>query len=337
MQYKQVHLEDLKFDDAKGTVTALFALFGVVDKQNDLTLPGAFGEQRVVIGAYGHRSWEGALPVGKGRIFESAEGGILEGEFNLDSIAGRETYLTVKHLEDLQEWSYALDRVESTTQTIDGKTVRVLSKITVPEVSPVLMGAGRGTQTLSVKSSCGECGDRCTRLAGGACCEGDWETEFTGINTIEREASRFAELSKSFNERLAYVSVAFGEVLPDVAIAAGVAFEKCRAFLGLPDTVTMQFVRRETPELREELESGGSDRKLFLMKRSLNGWTQDGTDVIFVRADLEPREAAVVTAHELKHLCQRLDVHPALQELDALDFGEAFVSHYLDYGGREWQ
>lgn len=317
MQYKQVHFEDLKFDDVEGSVTALFAPFNVVDKQNDLTLPGAFGEQDVVIGAYGHRSWDGALPVGKGRIFETAEGGVVEAKFNLDSVAGRETYLTIKHLEDLQEWSYSLEDVESTLQTIGGKTVRVISAVTVLEVSPVLMGAGRGTRTLSIKS-CGRCGDGCSRLTGSEC-------------SLEREVARFRELEASFNKRSAYVSVGDDEVLPDVRIAAVNAFEKCLAFLGMPRTV-MQFVRRETPELREELESGHSDRKLYLLKRSLSGWTRDGSDTIFVCADLEPRAAALVAVHELKHLCQRLDVHPALQELDAQDFAETFVSEHIDYG-----
>jgi hypothetical protein len=327
MQCKQVHLEDLKFDDAAGSVTALFAPFGVVDKQNDLTLPGAFGEQNTIIGAYGHRSWDGSLPIGKGRIFEGAAGGILEGKFNLASIAGRETYLTIKHLEDLQEWSYSLENVVSEMQTINGKSVRVISAVTVPEVSPVLMGAGRGTRTLALKSSCGQCGFGCARLAGGECCEGvEWDGDL-----IAREAKRFAELRES-SKRFAYVSVEDDEVLGDVRVAAINAFRKCLAFLGMPSTVTMQFVRRETPDLREEIESGESDRKLYLMKRSFNGWTRDGSDRIFVDADLEPREAAVVAVHELKHLCQRLDVHPALQELDAQDFAATFVAEHIDYG-----
>src|SRR5213595_1548806 len=52
-----------------GEVTALFARLNVVDADGDVTLSGAFTEGApVVISAYGHTSWGGALPVGKGTI-----------------------------------------------------------------------------------------------------------------------------------------------------------------------------------------------------------------------------------------------------------------------------
>jgi hypothetical protein len=153
MTRKIFNLKDLKFDDAAGTVRALFAPFNVIDKQGDLTLPGAFGDQRVIIGAYGHRSWDDGLPVGRGRIFDDGEvGGTMEGQFFLDTAAGLETYKTVKNVGDLQEWSYSLPEIESEMRTIDGATVRILKKITVNEVSPVLRGAGNGTRTLAIKS-----------------------------------------------------------------------------------------------------------------------------------------------------------------------------------------
>lgn len=153
MTRKIFNLKNLKFDDEAGTVRALFAPFNVVDKQGDLTLPGAFGDQRVIIGAYGHRSWDDGLPVGKGRIFDDGEiGGVMEGEFFLDTAAGLETYKTIKNVGDLQEWSYSLPEIESEVRTIDGATVRILKKVTVNEVSPVLRGAGNGTRTLAIKS-----------------------------------------------------------------------------------------------------------------------------------------------------------------------------------------
>ena len=153
MERKTCKLNDLKLDDKTGAFSALFSRFGDVDKQGDLTMPGAFGDQRVIVSAYGHTSWDGVLPVGKGRIFENAEGGIFEGEFNLATIAGRETYETVKFTGDLQEWSYSLPKVESEMRTIDGQTVRVLKKITVNEISPVLQGAGNQTHLISIKAS----------------------------------------------------------------------------------------------------------------------------------------------------------------------------------------
>ncbi len=167
MDWKQVVLQDLKFDDQAGSFTALFAPFLSVDKQGDVTLPGAFGEQRVILSAYGHGSWSGELPVGKGRIFESAAGGIVEGKFFLDTVQGAETYKTVKNLGDLQEFSYALPEIDyemTKLQTLldrglqiqmnghnPDETVRALKKITVNEVSPVLMGAGVDTHLMDIK------------------------------------------------------------------------------------------------------------------------------------------------------------------------------------------
>ena len=156
MDWKQVVFQQLKMDGEEGKFSALFAPFNVVDKHGDLTMPGAFGSQQVIVSAYGHGSWrEGidVLPVGRGRIFDGEKGGVVEGQFFLNTIAGRETYLTIKGLGDLQEWSYALPEIDYEMRTIDGENVRVLKKIKVNEVSPVLMGAGIGTHTMDIKKA----------------------------------------------------------------------------------------------------------------------------------------------------------------------------------------
>jgi hypothetical protein len=150
-EYKLTALKDFRLTEA-GAFKALFAPFNVVDKQNDLTLPGAFGQQRVVISAYGHGSWEGRLPVGKGRIYDGPDGGIVEGQFFLNTSGGKDTYTIVKELGDLQEWSYALPEIDFEMGEHEGKKVRILKRIGVNEVSPVLMGAGNGTRTLEVKT-----------------------------------------------------------------------------------------------------------------------------------------------------------------------------------------
>jgi hypothetical protein len=148
---KTVALKGMKLTE-KGTFSALFAPYNNVDKQGDLTLPGAFGErQDVIISAYGHMSWEGSLPVGKGVIHDGDEGGVVEGQFFLDTDAGLETYKTVKNVGELQEWSYSLPEIDYEYRDVDGRQVRILKHIKVNEVSPVLMGAGNGTRTMTVK------------------------------------------------------------------------------------------------------------------------------------------------------------------------------------------
>jgi len=142
-------------DADKGLVSAVFSTFDVVDHDGDVTLKGAFTDgQAVVISAYGHRSWKGALPVGKGVIREDGDTAVLDGEFFMDTVEGRDTFTVVKRLaeDNLQEWSYSLDDVESERGTKDGRSVRFLKRIgLVKEVSPVLMGAGIETHTLGVK------------------------------------------------------------------------------------------------------------------------------------------------------------------------------------------
>jgi hypothetical protein len=118
-------------------------------------MPGAFTDGApVVISAYGHRSWSGELPLGKGTIREDGDEVILDGQFFLDTTHGRDAFLTVKELSNagLQEWSYSLENVISEPGEWDGRQVNILKRITVKEVSPVLRGSGVNTRTLAAKS-----------------------------------------------------------------------------------------------------------------------------------------------------------------------------------------
>ncbi|MEV4096960.1 HK97 family phage prohead protease [Streptosporangium saharense] len=140
-------------DAAKGLVTAVFATFNAIDSHRDVTPPGAFEDgAEMPISAYGHASWEGVLPVGKGRIRTTGTEAILEGQFFLDTTAGADTFRTVKQLGALGQWSYGYDPVEYSFGEFDGQEVRFLNKVKVHEVSPVLLGAGVNTRTLSAKS-----------------------------------------------------------------------------------------------------------------------------------------------------------------------------------------
>jgi HK97 family phage prohead protease len=141
-------------DEDKGQITAVFATLNVVDSDGDVTLPGAFENgAKVRISAFGHRSWDGALPVGKGTIREVKDEAILDGQFFLDTPEGRSTFAVVKSLgeDGLQEFSYGYDPVEFSYGEHDDRPVRFLKKLKVHEVSPVLLGAGVGTRLLSAK------------------------------------------------------------------------------------------------------------------------------------------------------------------------------------------
>lgn len=135
-----------------GQVAAVFSTFNVKDLDGDVALPGAIQDGApVVISAYGHRSHYGALPAGKGAIRVTGDEAVLEGQFFMNTTAGRETFEVVKELGPLQEWSYSLHDVKSHYGELNGERVNFLDYIRVKEVSPVLLGAGINTRTLGTK------------------------------------------------------------------------------------------------------------------------------------------------------------------------------------------
>lgn len=142
---------DLKLSDT-GEIELAFAQLNVIDSDGDVTLPGAFPAKDVPMSAYGHTSWDGALPVGKGTISESGDWAVFKGQFFMDTTGGRDTHATVKGLGPLAEYSYGYNVLQGESGLFEGKHVRFLKSLDPHEVSPVLKGAGLGTHTMSIKS-----------------------------------------------------------------------------------------------------------------------------------------------------------------------------------------
>jgi hypothetical protein len=156
MERKTVTVEIKDAD--KGEIEAVFSTFNRIDADGDVTLPGAFEDgAEVVISAYGHSSWMGELPVGMGRIKQTDKDARLIGSFFLETTGGKEHFNVIKRLGTKQEWSYgydvkgtgAVDELPDELQSAE----RVLTKLKVFEVSPVLVGAGVETRTERVKSA----------------------------------------------------------------------------------------------------------------------------------------------------------------------------------------
>lgn len=142
---------ELKLDDS-GAVVVAFSQLNVVDSDRDLTLPGAFPAKSVPMSAYGHTSWNGDLPIGKGTLSEQDGWGIFTGEFLMGTDQGKNAYATVKAMAELQEWSYGYQPIDYAYEQRNGEQVRILKTLDVFEVSPVLRGAGVGTHTLAIKN-----------------------------------------------------------------------------------------------------------------------------------------------------------------------------------------
>jgi hypothetical protein len=147
----------LKSIGEEGTGTAVFASLNKLDKDGDFTIPGAFGNQTAkLVGAH---DWS-APSIGIARIHEEGDRAIADFRFNMEMPTAVEWYKALKYNFDAglnTEWSYGFDVLKHSYRDVGGKQVRVLERMKVHEVSPVMVGAGIDTQTLSMKS-CQSCG-----------------------------------------------------------------------------------------------------------------------------------------------------------------------------------
>lgn len=144
--------------DGEGRGLARIADMTAIDSDGDTYAPGAFswksgGEQWVPILPAHQRQ---AMPLGKARVFEDGNFAYADLHLNLNTQAGGDWHKTLKFdLENgpsVQEYSYGFGVLDRVLEQRDGNQVRVLKRLDVHEVSPVVRGAGVGTGTLSLKS-----------------------------------------------------------------------------------------------------------------------------------------------------------------------------------------
>lgn len=153
---RKTYSADIKQLDDRGHGVAVISTLGVVDKDGDVTLPGAFGVGQTVPIVPGH-DWQ-HVPIGKGRIREEGSEALVDFQLNMKLGIARAWHEHLKF--DLetppakQEWSYGFSIPPGGAELRelgDGRRGRVLKRLQVHEVSPVLVGAGVNTRTLGVK------------------------------------------------------------------------------------------------------------------------------------------------------------------------------------------
>lgn len=146
----------IKEMDEKGRGLALLANMKDVDKDGDTYSKGAFswksgGQWAPIVPAH---NWK-EMPFGKARVFEDGDEAIAELKLNLDTNAGRDWHAALKFdLETgnpVQQWSYGYGVLDFANESRGGQKIRNLKKLSVLEVSPVIVGAGKGTRTLEMK------------------------------------------------------------------------------------------------------------------------------------------------------------------------------------------
>lgn len=174
----------LKADGAEGDVSAVVSVFGVIDSDNDVVVASAFTDGQAVPMVWSH-DW--SQPVGKGVIRVQPDRAVFEGRFFTDTTAGRDAYLTVKNMAELQEFSWGFAILESEPGEQDGRVVRFIKRTEVFEISPVLVGANRETGLLAIKAQ--GVGD------GAEKCWGDFEPPEGSYEALA------ADLGEAFRER----------------------------------------------------------------------------------------------------------------------------------------
>ena len=199
-------LANVSLKDAdEGRVEAVFATLNVRDHDGDVLLPGAFESgQKVRISAYNHASWgPGALPVGKGTITEEGAEAVFRGQFFMDTQHGRDTFATVKNLDELGEWSFGFDLKQGSTRDGEhqGEQVRFIGPlpdgtagIVTHEVSPVILGAGMNTRTLAAKGMAGDLDEILAELKEGR------ELSTANVNRLAQIAKTLREAGDDIDE-----------------------------------------------------------------------------------------------------------------------------------------
>ncbi|MEU1355301.1 2'-5' RNA ligase family protein [Streptomyces cinnamoneus] len=157
----------------KGICRAIFAVTGVVDEVADLIVPGAFAHTLATrpVKTVWHHEWKDPIGVvleiaewqpGDPRFAEipswPAGAGALVAtiQFNLRTSKGRDVYEQVRQWHDHGEAQFSIGyRVPPSGATKRSDGVRVIHKLDLYEVSPVLHGAHPMTRSLEVKTDPG--------------------------------------------------------------------------------------------------------------------------------------------------------------------------------------
>lgn len=201
---------------AKGEISVVFATMGVWDKDGDMAMPGFYGEQDIVMVPC--HDWS-SVPLGKGRTREDGDRAVADIQLNLELQAAKDWLSAIKF--DMKvgkprmEYSYGfkvLDGGAAQGESL-GRRGRILqpredgtpgSKIW--EVSPVLVGAGERTGTISAKAAGQTFADESQALLDSADSLLDRAKALAALRVKDGR-----ELSAPAKERLASLAAAFQE------------------------------------------------------------------------------------------------------------------------------
>ena len=139
----------LKEATDEGKLTIAFATYGEEDKDRDIFHPGSlYATGKVAMEQFGHGR---DLPIGVGEMTQAGKDAVWTGQLDLENEVARNHFRHIKAMGSDQEYSFRAF-IEEYTRNADTGGFNFY-KARVFEVSPVLVGAGNNTRTLSQKSA----------------------------------------------------------------------------------------------------------------------------------------------------------------------------------------
>lgn len=135
-------------DAAEGKISAVVSVFDEIDSDGDVVLKSFWVQGEKLPMVWSH-DWD--RPIGVGTIDVQANQAVFNGELFLDTIDGKEAFTKMRHMADLQEFSFGYRVTDFERGTKNGQPVRFLKTGERFEVSPVLVGANRSTHLLDIK------------------------------------------------------------------------------------------------------------------------------------------------------------------------------------------
>jgi hypothetical protein len=140
---------------SEGKVVATLARLGVRDRDGDVLVPGLLkGGQLVAIKP--QHKWD-HVDLGVAHVYETNQGTLEAAmEFNMAISSARDWYEAIKFSHEKkrrQQYSFGFEIEDKSFGEHEGKESRFLKRMECAEVSPVLIGASVGSETLLVKAS----------------------------------------------------------------------------------------------------------------------------------------------------------------------------------------
>ena len=306
-------------DSGEGVL--VFATLNTIDKDGDVSLNGAFGEQ--VVPMVAAHDWE-SVPMGKARIYEADGEARADFALNLGTTLGRNWYNALKFDLDnppaLQNYSFgfSIPTGGSEMGEFDGQRVRFLKRVTVHEVSPVLLGAGVNTRTVELRG-------RDSRLDQSSVVANVLKTLDRGAKTLSRVQAldvvrQFDELQAKFK---AVTSRHWREVhhydwrLDAALFFSGMAAKELR----IDPPRSVKFFR----------ECRYGEPASFTTESGLRGTCRQRERAIWINEQLRGADFIETAAHETRHTAQSpadSEEERDAQEREADIFGKRFASRF---------